>query len=101
MLNSVCGFGDSQRPCDTSFPKVKALIVVCICRGWEDSKVVKNLRSPLQFYPDIIGIQVYFILLHYVLLHFADNELHQYGGKTLHQTKGYNLLKAEMMVSIF
>lgn len=38
ILNGVCESGNSQRPCDESLPKVKALTLVCIYRMWQDTE---------------------------------------------------------------
>ena len=47
-------------------------------------------------------MKAHLILLHFALLPFADIALFlQIEGKTLHQQKDYNLLKIQMMVSIF
>lgn len=46
-------------------------------------------------------VQAYLVLLHFALLRFTDVHFHQHPGKTLHQPKGDNALKAQMMVRIF
>lgn len=46
-------------------------------------------------------LQAYVTLLSFALVHFADIAFHQHWGKTHHQQKDYDSLKAQAVVNIF